>query len=37
MQEDNIVLYLAQEKSETLNTINFKLTIQNTFSYMEAL
>lgn len=37
MQEDNIVLYLAQEKSETLNTINFKLTIQNTFFYMEAL
>lgn len=37
MQKDNIVLYLAQEKSETLNTINFKLTTLNTFSYMEAL
>lgn len=37
MQEDNIMLYLAQEKSKILNTINFKLTTLNTFSYMEAL
>lgn len=27
----------STRKSKTLNTINFKLTIQNTFSYMEAL
>ncbi len=31
------MLYLAQEKSKILNTINFKLTTLNTFSYMEAL
>ena len=30
-QEDNIELYLAQGKSKTLNTINFKLTTLNTF------
>ena len=31
------MLYLAQEKSNNLNTITFKLTTLNTFSYMEAL
>lgn len=31
------MLYLAQEKSKNLNTINIKLTTLNTFSYMEAL
>ena len=28
---------VEKEKSKTLNTINFKLTTLNTFSYMEAL
>lgn len=32
-----MALYLARGKSKTLNTINFKLTILNTFPYMEAL